>query len=455
MKHTAFDAQIKSSLEQLEVPFEPATWDMLRQKMDQTITEENPAPVSEVDKAVFHKLQHIEMPYQPAHWDMLATRMADTLRLRRRIWIGKIAEAAIFLLLIVNIDGLLDLGNNERSRPATRPKSTRPQVDIPAKNLQHRQYAAVVGQQAGGSDLSEDALYLQSLENTQTATIPFLVSEQPEFLVLDPARRNALPAYPGDVPNQFVNAFAVFSAIPVQDAPMVRYAGMLSTPVFPIKPARSNKMYAATFANFNHNIIKSTGDTRSANGYGGGVAVGYRKGKWAVEAGLAYTQTSYSPKKEIEIYAGNLQNGYVGTYASNVNADLFSIPVKATRKMAQMGRTTVHAVAGVTGNVSVQKSYQYKTVEYGTGPSTQPVPGQNLQPQLSRKGTGLLEKNGALAGNFYATADAGVRIQRPVGKRLTAYVEPAYHQSIGKSGIGPKSNRINTLSLNAGVMASL
>ena len=302
MKHTAFDAQIKSSLEQLEVPFEPASWDMLRQKMDQTITEENPAPVSEVDKAVFHKLQHIEMPYQPAHWDMLATRMADTLRLRRRIWIGKIAEAAIFLLLIVNIDGLLDLGNNERSRPATRPKSTRPQVDIPAKNLQHRQYAAVVGQQAGGSDLSEDALYLQSLENTQTATIPFLVSEQPEFLVLDPARRNALPAYPGDVPNQFANAFAVFSAIPVQDAPMVRYAGMLSTPVFPIKPARSNKMYAATFANFNHNIIKSTGDTRSANGYGGGVAVGYRKGKWAVEAGLAYTQTSYSPKKEIEIY---------------------------------------------------------------------------------------------------------------------------------------------------------
>jgi len=455
MKHTAFDAQIKSSLEQLEVPFEPATWDMLRQKMDQTIVEENPAPVSKVDKAVFHKLQHIEMPYQPAHWDKLAGRMADTLRLRRRIWIGKIAEAAIFLLLIVNIDGLLNLGDNARTRPANRPKSTRPQVDIPAKNLQHRQYAAVTGQQASNAGNSEDAFYLQSLENIETAIVPFMVNEQPEFFVLDPAHQDALPAYPGDMPNQFVNAFAIFSAIPVQDVPMVRYAGMLSVPVFPIKPARSNKMYAATFANFNHNIIKSTGDTRSANGYGGGMAVGYRKGKWAVEAGLAYTQTSYSPKKEIEIYAGNLQNGYVGTYASNVNADIFSIPVKVTRKMAQMGRTTVHAVAGVTGNFSVQKSYQYKTVEYGTGPSTQPVQGQEPRPQLTRKGTGLLEKNGALADNFYATADAGIRFQRPVGKRLTAYIEPAYHQSLGKSGIGPKFNKINTLSLNAGVIASL
>ncbi len=455
MKHTAFDAQIKSSLEQMEVPYEPASWDMLRQKMDQTIVEENPAPVSEVDKAVFHKLQHIEMPYQPAHWDMLAGRMADTLRLRRRIWIGKIAEAAIFLLLLINIDGLLNLGDNERTRPATRPKSTRPQVDIPSKNPQHRQYAAVVGQQAANSDNSEDALFLQSLENMETAIVPFMETKQPEFFVLDPAHQNALPVYSGDAPDQQLNAFEVFSAIPVQDVPMVRYAGMFRTPVFMIKPARTSKLYAATFANFNHNIVKSAGDSRSANGYGGGMAVGYRSGKWAVEAGIAYTQTSYSPKKEIEIYAGNLQNGYVGTYASNVHADIFSIPVKATRKMAHLGRISVHAVAGVTAHVSVQKSYQYKTVEYGTGPSTQPVPGQDLRPQLTRKGAGLLEKNGALAGNFYATADAGVRIQRPVGKRLTAYIEPAYHQALGKSGIGPKSNKINTLSLNAGVIASL
>ena len=455
MKHTAFDAQIKSSLEQLETPYEPATWDMLRQKMDQTLVEENPAPVSEVDKAVFHKLQNIEMPYQPAHWDMLATRMTDTVRLRRRIWMGKIAEAAIFLFLIVNIDGLLNLSGNERMRPSTRPKSNRPQVENPAKNLRQKQYAAVVGQLIGDSDMSEDALYFQSTENTSTAVVPYLENAQPDFYVIDPANQHVVAANLGDVPAQYLNAFAVFSSLPIQDAPKARYSGMFKTPVFPVKPARSSKMYAATFANFNHNIIKSSGDTRTANGYGGGIAVGYRKGKWAVEAGLSYTQAGYVPKKEIEIYAGNLQNGYVGTYASDVNADLFSIPVKTTRKMAQMGRTSVHAVAGVTGNISVQKSYQYKTIEYGTGPSSQPNPGQQSTPQLTRKGTGLLEKNGTLAGNFYATADVGVRIQRPVGKRLTAYVEPAYHQALGKSGLGPKSNKINTLSLNAGVIASL
>jgi hypothetical protein len=103
----------------------------------------------------------------------------------------------------------------------------------------------------------------------------------------------------------------------------------------------------------------------------------------------------------------------------------------------------------------VQKSYQYRTVSYGSGPSAQPVQGQQSEPQLTRKGTGLLEENGKLSGNFYATADAGIRIQRPVGKRFAAFVEPVYHQSLGQSGIGPKSNRINTFSVNAGVVASL
>lgn len=455
MKHTAFDAQIKSSLEQLEVPYEPGAWDLLRQKMDQTLVEEIPAPVSDVDKAVFHKLQHIEMPFQSAHWDMLARRMADARRLTRRIWISKIAEAVIFLLLIVNIEGLLDWGVHERARPAARPKINRPQVDEPAKNHKQKQYASVVGQQVDPSNFSEDALSFQMAENMDMVTIPFLESEQPGFFVVNPvnsADHSLSSVSPTDQSN---SVFSVFAAIPVQDVPRVHYAGMFRTPAFPVKPARSHKMYAATFANFNHNIIKSSGDTRSANGYGSGMAVGYRTGKWAVEAGLGYAQVSYTPKKEVEIYAGNLQNGYVGTYASDVSADVFSVPVKATRKIAQMGHTSVHATAGLTGNVSVQKAYQYKTVEYGSGPSTQPNPDQQPQPQVSRKGTGLLEKNGRLAGNFYATADAGIRIQRPIGKRLTAYVEPAYHQALGKSGLGPKANRINTLSLNAGVMASL
>ncbi len=457
MKHTTFDAQIKSTLEQMEAPYEPASWDLLRQKMDQTIMEEHPEPVGEVDKAVFHKLQNLEIPFQPAHWDMLATKMTHTLRLRRRIWVGKIAEAAIFLLLLLNMEGLIDMSGSERFRPSIHPKSNRPQVDVPAKNLKHHRYATVAGQTSEASDLTENnVLLIQPVELSEAALKDLLESGSSVFSEIVSAHPElASSVLLNDVPAQYVNGFAVFTSLPIQKTPLAKLTGTFKTPIFPVKDLRTNKMYAATFVNFNHNIIRSEGDSRTATGYGGGMAVGYRNGKWGVEAGLAYTQTNYNPKKEIEIYAGNLQSGYVGTYAHQVDADLFSIPVKVTRKLGQTGRISMHAVAGLTANVAVQKSYRYKTVEYGTGPSAQPGFDPQSRPQLTQQGNGLLEKNGKLPGNFYATADAGLRFERPVGKRLTAFVEPTYRQSLNNSGIGPKSNRINTLALNAGIIASL
>ena len=457
MKNTDFEAQIKSSLEHLEADYEPTTWDLLRQKMDRILVEEEPAAVSEVDKAVFHKLQHVEMPYEPATWDVLAARMTQANRLRRRIWIGKIAEAAIFLLLLANLDGLLQMGDQDHGRPGKRSNSNRPQVDVPSKNHRHRQYAAAAGaptEQSSLFDQAGNALFPETLhpEFVSLPTDDYSHYDNPVFSGREMESAN------GTTGQNEINwhALASFAALDMKDTRLAPSAGVFRTPYFPIKPSGTSKLYAATFATYNRNMVKTGSDSRSANGYGGGIAVGYRNGKWAVEAGLAYNQASYTPKKEVEIYAGNLQDGYLGTYASQINADIFSVPVKATRRFAQVGRTSVHAVAGVTANVSAQKSYQYRTVSYGTGPSTQP--GQNqphLQPQLTRKGTGLLEENGKLSGNFYATADAGIRIQRPVGKRFAAFVEPVYHQSLWQSGIGPKSNRINTFSVNAGVVASL
>ncbi|MBL7780361.1 MAG: hypothetical protein JNM22_04020 [Saprospiraceae bacterium] len=455
MKHTEFDAQIKSSLEHLETEYQPASWDMLRQKMDRLLIEEDPAPVSEIDKAVFHKLQQVEVPYEPAHWDMLAARMNKAAHMRRRIWIGKIAEAAIFLLLLVNLDDLLNMADSSRERSRHRSNSNRPQVDIPASKQRTRQYAAAG--QSGDNGTFSNAAFLEAANGSMSSIFTSLAS--------DPANLENAPSFNG-VPMESVSnngfseqekwhALATFAALDMRHSTMAPSAGGFRTPYFPVKPTRSSKMYAATFGTYNHNLIHTGNDQRSANGYGGGIAVGYKNGKWAVEAGLTYNQVAYAPKKEIEIYAGSLQEGYLGTYASQIEADVFSFPIKAVRKFAQMGRASIHGIAGVSGNVAVQKSYQYRTIAFGNGPSTQPNPNQPLQPQLSRKGAGLLEENGKLKGNFYATADAGIRVQQPVGKRFTAFVEPVYHQSLGNSGIGPKANRINSFSLNAGVIASL
>lgn len=111
------------------------------------------------------------------------------------------------------------------------------------------------------------------------------------------------------------------------------------------------------------------------NGFGGGVTVGYRKGKWGVETGLAYAHKDFTPQKDINIYAGNPIDGFLGAYVKGVDADVFAVPVKVTRRFARMGRTTGHAVAGITANVATEKRFAYKTVVYPpSSPSPTPTP---------------------------------------------------------------------------------
>jgi hypothetical protein len=220
------------------------------------------------------------------------------------------------------------------------------------------------------------------------------------------------------------------------------------------KTPKQTRFYAATFANFDQNYIRSEDYASTANGYGGGMAVGYRIGKWGVEAGLSYNRKQYQPKKEIEIYDGNTVNGFYGSFAKNVDADMVSVPVKVTRRVARFGQMTAHATAGLTTNIALDKSYQYGSTFYPGQAPPSPNPVANQQPTLRKNGKGLLEK-GSLNGNVYASADVGLRLEHPVGRHFAAFVEPTYRHALGKNGVGPQPTKINTFSVQAGVLTTL
>ncbi|MBK9335198.1 MAG: hypothetical protein IPM98_00900 [Lewinellaceae bacterium] len=158
----------------------------------------------------------------------------------------------------------------------------------------------------------------------------------------------------------------------------------------------------------------------------------------------------------MKIYSGNITDGYYGSNLAEVDADLVTLPLKASRRIARFGKTTAHAVAGATAHLATQKNYDYGTFYFP--PNTLPpnfLPDPNQAPQLRKPGQGIFEK-GTLSSNLYATADVGIRIERPVGGgRYAAFVEPTYRQSLSGKGIGPKGEPINTLSIQAGVLTYL
>lgn len=455
MDDKLFDKKIKSTLDNLEVPYDAASWAALEQRLNAPFVEEHPAPVDAVDKVVFRTLERLEAPYQPAHWDLLAQRMTWVARQRRRIWVAKLTEAAIFLLLLVNFDGLRD-SDFEGEKPSVAPKppaNNRLQALAPAPESQSGGMVGSETSTATGAYFTEEYGSGVSTYLLQNATLLFPEvssdSESPDNRAVAGAAGNLITSLSENWSS--VAEMMTLPLLPGEPVARVNAEPRTASTVH-IKAPKQHRFYAATFANFDRNNVRSEGYSNSSNGYGGGMAIGYRIGKWGVEAGLSYNRRHYQPKKEVEIY-DITANGLYGSYAKSVDADFVSLPVKVTRRVAQFGQVTVHATAGVTTNVALDKSFRYGSVFY-PAPSASGNPDPAQQPKLRKNGKGVLE-SGSFGGNVYASADVGVRVEQPIGRQIAAFVEPSYRLAMGKKGIGPNPAKVNTFSVQAGVLATL
>lgn len=437
-----FDSTLKSALENLEVPFDASTWAALESRLD-TLS----APDA-VDKAVRPALERMETPFDSGSWALLANRM-DGLARVRRLRMTKACEAAIFLLLLLNLKGFLGVVES-----VTKPAPVQKEIQGPiAKNRPSKakkQTSALPVSDAspsGDESLAEQVVsFVQNLAaslSSDPETLPVETPIASNRSVLDPANfysQSGLVKFP---------VGASLPALPTE--PVLYASSQISIPGIEIpKVVKPSRFYGASFASYDKNYLNEAQYVDKKDGYGGGIAVGYRKGKWGVETGLSYSQKNYKPSRVNEEYYNDPFNGIGYFYNVGVEADVFSVPVKVTRRLAKVGSTSAHAVAGVTANFATSKNYAYKTVHFDPPNPQNPV--APIKADLP-EGKGVLE-NGGLAHNAYATADLGLRVEQPIGKRYIAFVEPVYRHSMG-GGLGPRAGRLHTFSLQAGVMASL
>ena len=448
MSDKNFDQQLNQALKDLEVPYDASSWSFLEHRLDAVFTEETPAPVDAVDKAMFHTLERMEAPYQPAHWDLLNKQLQLQQARVRRLRIAKMAEAAIFLLCITNLG--LFMNHKSWRFPSSAP-AARPDVPVASTNTGHR------GRGAGsGNGHAAPAWLPASLARTVTS------ASAPDFLSDNYLNAPSVSAVLGQL-QSVANSAAqpVIAGVPSSDfLPTDALASLtipdrtaLLNPVLTKPFRKSGPVYMATFASSNQNWVNVNGNQQATSGYGAGIAVGSRRAKWTVETGVSYAHNTYVPKKQIEIYDWNAK-GYYGSTITAVNTEMINIPVKVSRQVARVGKATVHAVAGISANIATHKAYDYGTVFY-PDPLPNSQPPQNQTPKLRQAGHGVLE-GGPLNDNFFASIDAGVRFEHPIaGGRYTAFVEPMYRKSLTNRGVGPKREPVNSLVIQAGVMAFL
>ncbi|HMX41217.1 MAG TPA: hypothetical protein PKD78_12840, partial [Saprospiraceae bacterium] len=405
MTNQDFDARLKSALENLEVPYEASTWAVLEKRLPLSSL-----PDDAVDRALRPTLTRLEAPSQHSQWDLLAQRLSEQSRLRRRIWLAKISEAAVFLLLLANLDGWLQ-GTPQEPVAPSRPNQPIAQHERPA--------AATSAWKEGGksaSEAGEESPVTHSSAFAYTSAMLASGASRPESLsplqdygangtgveeaglpaVLSPwapsGSPSAAPASPAvSSPVSFVSQESI---LPLPVAPASPLLGQMPTmpdlwmaaspasglaAAAPRKAARKSRFYAASFVAMDQNTAHVEGlAPQTSRAYGGGLAAGYRAGGWGVEMGVAYSPKRFRPRKQVEIVSGNINKGYYGVYVQEVSADAVSVPLKATRRLARTGRASLHAVAGVSATIAAEKAYASKTVYY---PGFQPQPGTDPLPK--------------------------------------------------------------------------
>lgn len=449
MEFQPIDDTVKNALENIEVPYDASTWEALSARLDALS-----APDA-VDKVVKPVLERMETPYDVGSWASLTNKM-DGLARVRRLRMTKVAEAAIFLLLLLNLEGFFGVVES-----VTRPKPLPTQSIGPIAAIQK----AKSNKMSPSSEIQSEAIQtpdfsnltgqvvalVQSISTVWGAEVspnsPVLASAATHSSDLDPALFYTQAGMHAKTPESILASNAI--------QPLLFAASVVDIPGIKVPFPRVTKQpfYAATFVRYDQNDVRDAGSRDQRNSFGGGLAVGYRKGKWGVETGLSYSQKSYRPKRETVEYYNNPFQGIGLYFVNEVSADVFTLPVKVTRQVAKVASVRAHAVAGVSAQVATHKNYAFQSLHY---PPPVPLPNPNPTGTVAAdfpEGRGLLE-NGGSAHNIYTTVDLGLRLEQPIGKRYVAFLEPMYSASLG-GGLGPKTARINTFSLQAGILASL
>lgn len=442
MEFKQLDSTVKSALENLQMPYDPSSWDALESRLN-----DMPAPDA-IDQRMRPALERLEPAFDELSWHSLAAKMDGLARARRVKW-TKAAEAALILLLLLNFKSVFE---------AVDPT---PKAPVAPKVENNEPIASKSGKRKAQTTHNPNSENANSTSAEILAAVARLFTNESTDLSSDKATQNQIndgtavaSLEPSNALNTELLNPASLAFLPTSLRHIEAPQPMAATLNLPVRnKVTTGPFYTGFGAQYDQNYLIQDDHKNQKSGYGAALVVGYRKGKWGVETGIQYSSKSYQPKRDMVEYENNPFQGISFYYNNEVNADVVSLPVKATRRVFKAGKTSGHVVAAVTGHFAASKSYQYNTVHY---PPPVPIPNPNPvsnPPVPAPPAKGILE-NGGMTYNAYATADIGFRLERAMGNRYSAFIEPVYRQSLG-GGLGPVASRLNTVSIQAGVLATL
>lgn len=508
----AFDESVQGKLAASETAYKASHWDLMNQLLEEDLDKEN----DDFDNSIRHIFNNSEAPYNASHWDLMNEKLNQEFSWKGKIVKYKVLEAALMILLLFTVINILDTeadkninfneleknkientkeeksfknqgtewrkrtpvgknqgkkGQNVTPNPANNPPIVFNTIDdrnIEQNSPQKGSYTE------GGASLEKPAIVaargLNTLEDSNNSSSGNYNKRNGvvETLPTLQAHSIAFEELKGDL--NLINeasldtksAIAAVEPVDVLRTKALSISALYDEPQVP-QPAKKTKWWRLGIfgtantdmadISFKYKGVEGKGSDWSIN-KGVGLSLGFKKKRLEVSTGLVYSQKIYQTQLPPEVIRGNIVTGTPerSVLPKSVELDMVQVPLNMSYTALESGRWSIYATVGGSVNMAMKMEANY----YNSPSGFSGIDLRNVQAtDLPKYGEPFKVGTVKNYNNFYYSAHIGAGVDYKISPKLSIYMQPNFEKHIGTSGIGSRNDKINTLSLYAGLKMNL
>lgn len=461
MREDRIDEEIRRLLQEATEDYDESSWEKLSQRID--AEDLSTTDDAEFDDQVKYKLERHTIPPSEEHWQVFNEELDRLEQRRRRVYVIKVLEATIFLLLVMTFlnytqfRSKVDINNDYISQVQ------KESADINAAQASLAQPIApkTLSDLASSGDVQNrlaqrgsESVRVWLAEDHETKRVAFLPLKSISALssgnhqirkVLEELLLEANQSY-AVVPSLDIGELSVSRDLP----------SLASLPVEEVEKENNTDGWSFSLPiSYDVNIINTQLDLdylshQIESGLAGqsfGARVGYRKGAVEIGSGILYSKkafvpgrlTSFSKASNVSFLRNQLREMYIRQMEIPLHAKVFMAPPQ--------NKASLYVLGGVSTNFIIHNQYLIDRTPTESGslskaPNVDLIDLQNL-PRAIVQG-------GSLADNVYLTGMIGLGVEARVSEKIRWYIQPTYRHAL-TGQLNPLVDRISTLSVEAGV----
>jgi len=512
MNTDSLDDAMKGSLENLEgAAFVPMDWNMMESKLDAAMSDAEIDPQMEdiyLDAIAYDHLKNMQPAYNHEHWEMMSARLDEEYAYRRKVFVTKLFEVAIVLLLVwtafnyfpnkktptpsspfpiavgtdtnsnqyntnylstdLNEQSLLDnksVVSFETTIPASiqdegikRIINELPALVVKTNPINQNAFTSIPTPPTSDNKITETPFSNNAnsinLLNNKTQKATFLPLEKTLTLDEDEMLKEKLIVQISPIPS-IMNSILVMDELskgPFSLDQIIKKKKLRTHEVF-------FSMYSSADLNFvdsdfyNNNKREWDVYQRYRYGYGGGFALGFQLKRFLVETGISYNFVSYKQREEANII-GSFTSGYLEEQWDDAELNMVQIPLNIQYSFLVKRKWRMYSLTGVSINMALQNNYNFQLEDQENSSSRSISLNESEIANEASLYKGILE-GGGLRENSYITANLGFGVERKFTYRWSLFLQPIYRRHFLIDGIGPNEDRIHSSSLRFGAKVKI